>query len=107
MRSVNLLDSHPDGLGKHIRAYTGMREEFAEAEILDCIANGGLPYFVEQRGILYYVELGSDLVLEEHLDFTNPQTVRDKLSSLDYYADQAYAYLGITEGYTEYLIFFQ
>lgn len=109
MHSSNLLDSHPDGLGKHIRVYMGMQQnqEFTEIAIRECIADGGLPYFVEHQGILYYVEIGSDLVLEERMDFSTPQVVHDKLRSLDFYVDQIYAYLGITDGSTEYLTYLQ
>lgn len=105
MRSGNLLDKEPEGLGKHMSVYAGQRHEFNEVDVTASIARGELPYFVETPTTTFYIEIGSDLVLEE-LDFSNTDQVIEKHHALLVYKEQAYAYVGIRHPYTEMLVIF-
>lgn len=88
----NVLDKHPDGLGKHIEVYPGVRITQKEFDILTT-QMGELPFAIIYEQFCYLIIIGGDIINRE---FTEPPTgniVSSIIEEIKPYLNQVYKYL--------------
>lgn len=93
VNKVNLLDNHPDGLGKHIKVYRELM--ITEEEVKGYWDIDYLPLYIEYKGYRYLTIIGSDLLV--NFEFQNPLPIELAVSMVhgsSFYLDQVYEFLG-------------
>lgn len=93
----NLLQKHPDGLGKQMTVTPGIHS-LGKHEIREFIENGDIPFYLYDHtpgnphdG--YIVILDSDIV--GTMDNVGVAAMAHRISELSFYTDQMFDYLGI------------
>lgn len=93
----NLLDDHPEGLGKLITVTPGIHS-LGKHEIREFIDKGDIPFYLYDHtpgnphdG--YIVILDSDIV--GVIESVGVAAMAHRISELSFYTDQMYEYLGI------------
>ena len=90
----NLLDDHPEGLGKHIEVYPGEGECISEEEVEEYWSLTDIPLFITYKDKRYLFIVGSDLTCGCNPDRTKSlDTVQDIVNCCMHWIDQALKYL--------------
>lgn len=97
---ANLIENHPDGIGKHIEVCHN--RTFTDAEVIESFSIGEMPFYISHSNERYAVILGSDLVLNKLVEGEVPTIHRasEIINELNYYVDKTLAFLNFEKSKT-------